>query len=234
MSYFEVENLTVSYGHVSALQDVSIRVEKGMIVSIIGSNGAGKSTLMNAISGIVKREKGIVKLEGQTLPLQAHKVVHCGVIQVPEGRRIFPGLTITENLIMGGCRISATAARARLPEMYDLFPILGKRKDQMAGTMSGGEQQMLAIARGLMAEPKILLLDEPSLGLAPIVVTQVFDIIRKINEQGITVLLVEQNASRAMAISHYTYVLENGKVSAQGPSDQLRKDDSIKKAYLGK
>ena len=234
MSYFEVDHLYVSYGHISALQDVSIRVEKGTIVSIIGSNGAGKSTLMNAISGVVKREKGTFTLEGQPLPAQAHRVVHRGIIQCPEGRRVFPGLTVTENLIMGGCRIPADKAKKKLPDMYDLFPILGMRRDQMAGTLSGGEQQMLAIARGLMAEPKILLLDEPSLGLAPIIVSQVFDIIRTINSQGITVLLVEQNASKAMAISDYTYVLETGKVSAEGPSEQLRKDESIKKAYLGK
>ena len=234
MSYFEIDNLVVNYGHISALRDVSIRVEEKSIVSIIGSNGAGKSTLMNAISGVVKREKGEMRLEGQVMPTRAHQVVHKGIIQVPEGRRVFPGLTVEENLIMGGCRISANDAKKKFPEMYDLFPILGQRKNQMAGTLSGGEQQMLAIARGLMAEPKILLLDEPSLGLAPIIVTQVFEIIQKINSQGITVLLVEQNASRAMAISDYTYVLENGKVSAEGPSAVLRNDENIKKAYLGK
>lgn len=234
MSFFEVDNLSVSYGHISALRDVSVRVEEGMIVSIIGSNGAGKSTLMNAISGVVKRESGTLCLEGKALPGQAHRVVHSGIIQVPEGRRVFAGLTVTENLVMGGCRIPAAEARKKIPGMYDLFPILGQRKNQMAGTLSGGEQQMLAIARGLMAEPKILLLDEPSLGLAPIIVSQVFEIVKQINEQGITVLLVEQNASKAMAISDYTYVLETGRIVAEGSSDKLRNDDTIKKAYLGK
>ena len=234
MSFFEVEELSVNYGHITALTDVSICVEKGTVVSIIGSNGAGKSTLMNAISGVVKRERGTFRLDGAVLPSQAHKVVKNGIIQVPEGRRVFAGLTVMENLIMGGCRIKAADAKKKIPEMFRLFPILGERKNQMAGTLSGGEQQMLAIARGLMSDPKILLLDEPSLGLAPIIVTQVFDIIRQINQQGITVLLVEQNASKAMAISNYTYVLENGKIAAQGPSASLRNNDSIKKAYLGK
>ncbi len=234
MSFFTAEGLSVNYGHITALRDVSISVEKGSIVSIIGSNGAGKSTLMNAISGVVKKESGILKLADKQLPSQAHKVVKSGIIQVPEGRRVFAGLTVTENLVMGGCRIKASEARKKLPEMYELFPILGQRKNQMAGTLSGGEQQMLAIARGLMAEPELLLLDEPSLGLAPIIVSQVFDIIKEINGKGITVLLVEQNASKAMAISDYTYVLENGKIAAQGPSETLRSDDSIKKAYLGK
>ena len=234
MSYFEIDHLVVHYGHISALRDVSIRVEKGTIVSIIGSNGAGKSTLMNAISGVVKREKGEMRLEGTPMPLQAHKVVKEGLIQVPEGRRVFAGLTVKENLIMGRCRLSQTDAKKKISEMYELFPILGERKDQMAGTLSGGEQQMLAIARGLMADPKILLLDEPSLGLAPIVVSQVFEIIKRINSQGITVLLVEQNASRAMGISDYTYVLENGRISAEGASSELRNDENIKKAYLGK
>ncbi len=234
MSFFEVENLSVSYGHITALTDVSIQVEKGTVVSIIGSNGAGKSTLMNAVSGVIKKEKGKIRLEDTLLPSKAHKIVRSGIVQVPEGRRVFAGLTVTENLVMGGCRISASDARKKLPGMYELFPILGQRRNQMAGTLSGGEQQMLAIARGLMAEPKLLLLDEPSLGLAPIIVSQVFEIIKEINKQGITILLVEQNASKAMSVSDYTYVLENGHIAAQGPSKKLKNDDSIKKAYLGK
>ena len=233
MSFFEIENLSVNYGHITALTDVSVKVEKGQIVSIIGSNGAGKSTLMNAISGVVKRQKGTIRLNGQELSSKPHQVVKSGIIQVPEGRRIFPGLTITENLIMGGVRIDAKKAAVKIPEMYELFPILGQRKDQMAGTMSGGEQQMLAIARGLMAEPEILMLDEPSLGLAPIIVNQVFDIIKEINKKGITVLLVEQNASKSMAISDYTYVLENGVVVNEGVSSVLKNDENVKKSYLG-
>lgn len=234
MSFFEIRNLSVNYGHIVALTDVSINVEKGSVVSIIGSNGAGKSTLMNAVSGVVRRQSGEIYLDGNKLSSHDYKIVKSGIIQVPEGRRVFPGLTVTENLIMGGCRVSASDAKAMIPEMYELFPILGERRNQMAGTLSGGEQQMLAIARGLMAKPEVLLLDEPSLGLAPIIVNKVFDIIKDINGQGITILLVEQNASRAMAISDYTYVLENGNVVHQGPSGNLRNDENIKKVYLGK
>ena len=233
MSFFEVNNLSVSYGHINALRDVSIKVEEGSIVTIIGSNGAGKSTLLNAISGVVKKQEGIITLEGKPLPSAPHRIVHEGIIQVPEGRRIFPGLTVTENLIMGGCRISKADALKEIPGLFDLFPILGERSKQMGGTLSGGEQQMLAIARGLMAKPKILLMDEPSLGLAPIIVAQVFEIIKEINKTGITVLLVEQNASKAMAISDYTYVLETGSITNEGPSETLRNDENIRKAYLG-
>ncbi len=230
----EIRNLSVNYDHITALIDVSVKIEKGTIVSIIGSNGAGKSTLLNTISGVVKKKSGEILLNDKVLPQSAHKVVKTGIIQVPEGRRVFPALTIKENLIMGGCRISAAAARAKFDHMYELFPILKKRSEQMAGTLSGGEQQMLAIARGLMAEPEILLLDEPSLGLAPIIVSQVFSIIKKINESGITVLLVEQNAGQAMAVSDITYVLENGRIIAGGRSEDLRNNEEIRKAYLGK
>lgn len=229
----EIKDLSVSYGHIVALDDVSFKVENGTIVSIIGSNGAGKSTLLNTISAVVKRKAGEILMDGEELPIVAHKVVRQGVVQVPEGRRVFPGLTVTENLIMGGSRISASEAKKKIPDMYKLFPRLDERKDQMAGTLSGGEQQMLAIARGLMAEPKILLLDEPSLGLAPIIVNQVFEIIKTINERGITVLLVEQNANKAMAISDYTYVLENGKIVNEGPSKELLTNADIRKSYLG-
>ncbi|NLF26993.1 MAG: ABC transporter ATP-binding protein [Clostridiales bacterium] len=228
-----ISNLSVNYDHIVALEDVSFFVEKGSIVSIIGSNGAGKSTLINTISGVVRRKSGEILLDGRPLPAAAHKVVREGVVQVPEGRHVFPNLTVAENLVMGGARRSAKDAARKIPEMYQLFPILGERKKQMAGTLSGGEQQMLAIARGLMAEPEILLLDEPSLGLAPIIVNQVFKIIRRINDSGITVLLVEQNASKAMAISDYTYVLENGKVVREGASRELRNDPQIQSAYLG-
>ena len=229
----EIKNLSVSYGHIVALDDVSFKVENGTIVSIIGSNGAGKSTLLNTISAVVKRKGGEILMDGEELPVVAHKVVRKGVVQVPEGRRVFPGLTVTENLFMGGSRISASEAKKKIPDMYKLCPRLDERKNQMAGTLSGGEQQMLAIARGLMADPKILLLDEPSLGLAPIIVNQVFEIIKTINERGITVLLVEQNANKAMAISDYTYVLENGKIASEGPSKELLSNADIRKSYLG-
>jgi branched-chain amino acid transport system ATP-binding protein len=229
----KIRDLCVNYDHIVALSNVSFTVDRGTAVSIIGSNGAGKSTLINTISGVVKRRSGEILLNDKPLPTAPHKVVQAGVVQVPEGRRVFTNLTVTENLIMGGSRISAAAAVKKIPEMYSLFPILGQRRSQMAGTLSGGEQQMLAIARGLMAEPEILLLDEPSLGLAPILVNQVFDIITDIIKSGITVLLVEQNARKAMMISDYTYVLENGHIVKQGRSEELRNDDEIKHAYLG-
>ena len=229
----EIKNLSVNYDHIEALSDVSFSVNKGDIVSIIGSNGAGKTSLLNAISAIVKRKSGEILLDGVPLSLLPHKVVHRGIIQVPEGRKVFVGLTVTENLIMGGCRKSAAEANKKIPEMYELFPILGSRKNQLAGTLSGGEQQMLAIARGLMASPEIMLLDEPSLGLAPLIVTQVFELIQQIQKMGITVLLVEQNALKALSISSYTYVLENGKIKMEGKSADLIKNDDIRKAYLG-
>ncbi len=206
---------------------------KGRDRVIIGSNGAGKSTLINAISGVVKRRSGGIVWNGRPLPIAIHKVVREGVVQVPEGRRVFANLTVMENLVMGGSRIPAARAKALIPEMVKLFPILEARGSQMAGTLSGGEQQMLAIARGLMSEPELLLLDEPSLGLAPIIVNQVFEIIKRINVSGITVLLVEQNASKAMTVSDYTYVLENGRIVKHGPSSQLREDEDVRKAYLG-
>jgi len=229
----KIRNLCVNYDHIVALDDVSFSVEKGSAVSIIGSNGAGKSTLINTISGVVKRRSGEILLNDKPLPTAPHKVVQAGVVQVPEGRRVFANLTVTENLIMGGSRISSSAANKKIPEMYALFPILGQRRSQLAGTLSGGEQQMLVIARGLMSEPDILLLDEPSLGLAPILVNQVFDIITGIIRSGITVLLVEQNARKAMMISDYTYVLENGRIRKHGKSADLRNDEEIKHAYLG-
>jgi branched-chain amino acid transport system ATP-binding protein len=229
----EIRNLSVNYDHITALIDVSFHVQKGSIVSIIGSNGAGKSTLINTISGLVKRKSGDILFEGKPLPQSVHQIVHKGIVQVPEGRRVFPNLTVYENLVMGGSRIPKKNAVRNIYEMLELFPILSDRKGQLAGTLSGGEQQMLAIARGLMAEPKILLLDEPSLGLAPKIVVQVFEIIKQINQTGITILLVEQNANQAMTISSYTYVLENGMIVRKGESADLRKDKQIRETYLG-
>lgn len=229
----EVKHLTVNYDHIEALKDVSFQIQKGDIVSIIGSNGAGKTTLLNTISGLVKKKSGEILLDGAPLPLQPHKVVKKGIVHVPEGRKVFVGLTIEENLIVSGCRVKSSEAKKRIQEMYALFPILEKRKKQMAGTLSGGEQQMLAIARGLVAHPDIILLDEPSLGLAPLVVKQVFELITQIQQMGITVLLVEQNAKKALSISNYTYVLENGAITRQGKSSELIGDPTISKAYLG-
>jgi branched-chain amino acid transport system ATP-binding protein len=230
----EIHHLCVNYDHIEALCDVSFSIPKGKIISIIGSNGAGKTSLLNAISSVVKIKSGTIELNGAPLPLKPHEVVRKGIIQVPEGRKVFVGLSVQENLVMGGCRGTATAARKKMPEMYALFPILDTRKNQLAGTLSGGEQQMLAIARGLMANPDILLLDEPSLGLAPLIVSQVFELIQKINQMGITILLVEQNAHKALSISDYTYVLENGKIKMEGKSSELLGNSDIRKAYLGK
>jgi branched-chain amino acid transport system ATP-binding protein len=229
----EIDDINVSYGHVNALNGVSFQVPWGAIVGIIGSNGAGKSTLINTISGLVKKQSGSILLDGEVLQSSPHLVVKRGIVQVPEGRKIFSGLTTLENLIIGGYLIDAKHANERIKEMYRLFPILEERKDQLAGTLSGGEQQMLAIARGLMADPKIMLLDEPSLGLAPLVIKVVFEHIQRINKMGITVLLVEQNAKKALSISDYIYVLENGRIILSGPPKEISSNPSVIKAYLG-
>ena len=226
-----VEHLSVNYKHVVALQDVSIRVEEGQIVSVIGSNGAGKTSLLNAISGAVKYQKGEIFFRDQTVPAKPHKIVQAGIVQVPEGRKIFAGLTVEENLKIGARDKSEYQKRSE--EIYELFPVLKDRKKQHGGTLSGGEQQMLALGRAMMSGPKLIMLDEPSMGLAPIVVKQVFKFIKRINESGITVLLIEQNARQAMGLSDYTYVLENGKVKLEGDSQVLMKDEGGQKAYLG-
>lgn len=229
----QIRNLEVSYGHVDALKNIHIDVEQGSIVSIIGSNGAGKSTLLQTISGLVPPKRGEILFEGEKLPSMAHKIVHKGIVHVPEGRRVFSGLTVEENLAMGGIRNKVADSKKREQEMFELFPRLAERKKQHAGTLSGGEQQMLAIARGLMANPKLILLDEPSLGLAPVIVKQVFKLIENIRAQGITILLVEQNATQALALSDYAYVLENGEIAFEGKSELILQSDEIKRAYLG-
>lgn len=229
-----IKNLTVSYGHINALNDVTLRVEKGSIVSIIGSNGAGKTTLLNTISGIVKYQKGEILFNEGGLSRSAHNVVKRGIVHVPEGRKVFSGLTIKENLIIGGYLIKdAKKLNENIQKMFEMFPILKERQNQHAGTMSGGEQQMLAICRGLMSEPKLILLDEPSLGLSPIMAKEVFKIIQGIKDQGITVILVEQNAKKALALSDYAYVLENGKIVMEDQGRKLLCNPDIKKAYLG-
>lgn len=229
-----IKDLFVSYGHIQALEGVSLEVPKGKIISIIGSNGAGKTTLLNTISGIVKQKSGSIEFEGKPLSRTAHQVVKLGLVHVPEGRKIFSGLTVKENL-MDGAYIATDKARteANIEKMFKMYPILEKRQNQHAGTLSGGEQQMLAICRGLMSEPKMILLDEPSLGLAPIIVKGVFDLIKQISEQGLTVMLVEQNAKKALALCDYAYVLENGKIVMQGLGKELLCDERIQKAYLG-
>lgn len=212
----KVSNLSAGYGHIEALNDVSIEAEKGQIVSIIGSNGAGKTTLLRCISSQVKPTAGSIEYLGEPIPTKPHKVVEKGVVHVPEGRRTFSGLTVRDNLLVGGYLLKGKELYDNLEKNYKLFPILEERKTQYAGTLSGGEQQMLAIARGLMAKPKLILLDEPSLGLAPIIVNQVFNLIEQIRYSGITVLLVEQNALKALGICDKAYVLENGRITLSG------------------
>jgi len=229
----QVKNLSVSYGHVDALHDVNIEVAQGQIVSIIGANGAGKTSLVNTVSGLVKAKTGQIFFEDELLPKQSHRIVAKGLVQVPEGRKIFAGLTVRENLIMGSSQLKKSF-REKEEEIWQMFPILGERCHQQAGTLSGGEQQMLAIGRALMSDPKFIMFDEPSLGLAPVIVKQVFRIIREINKSGgTTILLIEQNAKQALGISDYTYVLENGNITIQGTSRQLLQDPAVQKAYLG-
>ena len=231
----KLQDVHTHYGPIEALKGIDIEVEKGEIVCLIGSNGAGKSTALMTISGILKPRAGNIYFEGKrTDGLPAHRVVHMGICQVPEGRRIFPGLTVMENLEMG----AFTSTRGRpekklLHKVFDLFPVLKDRERQPGGTLSGGEQQMLAIARALMSRPKMLLLDEPSLGLAPIIVNKIFKTIKEINNEGVTVLLVEQNAHAALNLADRGYVLESGAISIQGTGKELLADDLVKKAYLG-
>ncbi len=229
----KVEDLSVNYGHIEALRDVNVEIREGQICSIIGANGAGKSTLLKSISALVKPVKGKIYFCGSELPKKAYKVVKEGVIHVPEGRRTFSGLTIEDNLLVGAYLSDKKKIKEDLEKQYDLFPILGERRNQFAGTLSGGEQQMLAVCRGLMAHPKILLLDEPSMGLAPIIVDQIYSLITRIKESGITILLVEQNAKMALSISDYAYVLENGRIKLQGTGHELLESDDVRKAYLG-
>ncbi len=230
-----VNNLSVYYGGIHALKGVSLSVEQGQIVSIIGSNGAGKSTLINSISGIVKYREGEILYKGEKLPRQAHKIVKSGICQVPEGRIIFANLTVIENLLMGAfLRNDRDDINKDLNRIFELFPILKERENQVAGTLSGGEQQMLAMGRGLMSNPDLILLDEPSLGLAPLLINTIFDIIIEIKNMGKTILLVEQNAFKALSVADYAYVLEQGVVTMEGKADTLIKNEKIQEAYLGK
>lgn len=229
----KVENLNASYGYVRALKDVSIEAKKGEIVSIIGANGAGKTSLLRCISGLVKPTSGSIEFMGKSTPKKPNEIVEKGLIHVPEGRKTFSGLTVQDNLLVGGYLFDKSTNEKELERNYELFPILRERKDQFAGTLSGGEQQMLAIARGLMSHPKLMLLDEPSLGLAPLIVNQVYDLIAQIRDRGITVLLVEQNAKKALGLSDRAYVLENGVVKLEGSGSELLTSTEVKKAYLG-
>ncbi|MBL3540103.1 ABC transporter ATP-binding protein [Aminivibrio sp.] len=230
----EVKDLHVSYGAIKALSGVSLKVFEGEIVSVIGSNGAGKSTLMNAIMAMVRREKGEVLLGGVPLEAKSYRVVQQGVSLSPEGRKVFAPLTVLENLRMGAFpRGSDTKVEEDLEWVFSLFPRLKERIGQYAGTLSGGEQQMLAIGRALMARPKVLLLDEPSLGLAPIIIRDIFKELRRINNEGVTILLVEQNARQALLLSHRGYVLQTGRMVHEGLSEELLVNADIKAAYLG-
>lgn len=229
-----VRNLNVSYGGIHALRGIDIDVEEGQIVTIIGSNGAGKSSMLNAISGMIKYS-GDITYEGGVLPTQAYKVVKEGICQVPEGRVIFANLSVNENLKMGAyLRNDAKGIADDFERVYQLFPRLKEREKQIAGTLSGGEQQMLAMGRGLMSSPKLIMLDEPSLGLAPFLINTIFDIILEIKAMGKTILLVEQNAFKALSIADKAYVLEQGVISAEGSAKELLKDKTIQEAYLGK
>ncbi|EFL51320.1 ABC transporter related protein [Solidesulfovibrio fructosivorans JJ]] len=231
----EIADIHTFYGNIQALRGVSLRIEAGEIVTLIGANGAGKTTTLMSISGVTPPRRGKVTFLGQeTTRFSTERIVSLGITQVPEGRMIFPRLTVKENLLMGGyLRRDKAELRADEEKVYDLFPVLKERRAQMGGTLSGGEQQMLAIGRALLARPKLLLLDEPSLGLAPLVVENIFEIIQQINRDGVTVLLVEQNAQMALQIAHRGYVLETGRLTLEGPARDLLNDPKVRSAYLG-
>lgn len=227
----KVENLSFSYGKIRAVSNVNFELKVGEIFAIIGANGAGKSSLMKCISGLLQPQSGCIYLANEKLPVQPHKIVERGISLVPEGRWIFPNLTVEENLLMGGYIVKKRTPG--LERSYQLFPRLAERKKQRAGTMSGGEQQMLAMARGLMSNPKVLLLDEPSLGLAPLIVNDIMRIIQEINKEGVAVLLVEQNAKKALKIAHRACVMEQGRILKYGTGLELLNDSYIINAYLG-
>ncbi|MHC2994841.1 MAG: ABC transporter ATP-binding protein [Candidatus Atribacteria bacterium] len=232
----KVEDLHIFYGSIEALKGISLEVNEGEIVTVLGANGAGKSTLLRAISGLLPIRKGKIKFNDQELnSIQAFKIVIAGISHVPEGRKVFATLTVEENLNLGAYiqRKDIKAVKEAKERVFNLFPILKSRRNQLAGTLSGGEQQMLSMGRGLMSTPRVLLLDEPSLGLAPFLVKQIFQIIREINDQGISILLVEQNARKALSIAHRGYVLETGNISISGLASELKSNQKVQEAYLG-
>lgn len=229
----EVSDVAVHYGKIAALKDISLAVDEGEIVALIGANGAGKTTTLKTISGLRPLSAGKIVFEGTDISrMPGHKRVTAGIGQAPEGRGVFPGMTVQENLLMG-CYTRKGNVTKELDEVYELFPRLAERKAQFGGTMSGGEQQMIAIGRALMTNPRVLLLDEPSMGLAPILVQQIFDIIKEINDRGTTVLLVEQNAQQALQLAHRAYVLETGRVVKSAEASLLLDDPQVRAAYLG-
>ncbi len=231
----EVKNLVVNYGAIRALKGINFNVEKGEIISLIGSNGAGKTTTLHALSNLIKKTDGQVTFNGEDITdLSPNHIVERRLIQVPEGRRIFANMSVKENLEMGAfSRSDKAGIKADMEHVFELFPRMKERVRQLAGTLSGGEQQMLAMGRGLMSKPDLLLLDEPSMGLAPILVDEIFEIIKKINSEGTTILLVEQNAYKAMSIANRVYILETGEVTGSGIAQDMIKDPSVQKAYLG-
>jgi len=235
MTLLELKNVSVNYGRIEAIHDMSFAVQKGEIVSLIGANGAGKTTTMKTISGLLNPATGTIEFEGEDITrMKAHIRVVRGISQAPEGRGIFPGMTVLENLDMGAFgRKDRSGMAADFDRVYSLFPRLAERKTQQGGTMSGGEQQMLAIGRALMAAPRLLLLDEPSMGLAPQFIKQIFKIIKEINEQGTTILLVEQNANQALARADRAFVLETGTITHRGTGKELLSNPAVKEAYLG-
>ena len=230
----KVENINVHYGVINAIKNVSFEVNDGEIVALIGANGAGKTSVMHALSGLVKVTDGHIIFDNHDVTkVPAHKVVSYGLAQVPEGRRIFAQLSVADNLEKGAYLRTDHKIEADLDRVYQLFPRLKERKNQLAGTLSGGEQQMLAMGRALMSKPKLLLLDEPSMGLSPILVNEIFDIIKEINKDGVTVLLVEQNANKALSIAHRAYVLETGRITISGDAKDVANNPKVKEAYLG-
>ena len=235
MAMLEVKNLEVYYGVICALKGISFEVNQGEIVSLIGANGAGKTTTMQSVVGLIPKKAGTVTFDGQDITkTPCHKIVHLGMTQVPEGRRIFQELSVYENLLMGAYgEKNKQQFKADLEAIYTRFPRLAERRNQIAGTLSGGEQQMLAMGRAIMCHPKLLMLDEPSMGLSPLLVDQVFEIIKDINKDGTTVLLVEQNAGKSLAISDRAYVMENGSIVLSGTGAELAASEQVRKAYLG-
>jgi branched-chain amino acid transport system ATP-binding protein len=236
MSLLEVKDLKVSFGGIEALKGISFKVDEGAIVTLIGANGAGKSTTLRAISGLVNPSGGSIAYAGKSITgMDTQKIVEMGIALVPEGRRVFPNLTVLENLRIGAyMRTDKAGIDSDIEHVYHLFPRLKERHWQLAGTLSGGEQQMLAVGRGLMSKPKILMMDEPSLGLAPMVVRDIFSIIRTLNKEGITILLIEQNANAALRAANYGYVLETGRITLNGTGTELLENTQVREAYLGK
>ena len=231
----KIDNLTVNYGEIKAIKNISIDVDKGQIVTLIGANGAGKSTLLKTISGLLKPTGGTIEFEGESvLTIPPQTIVSKGIVHVPEGRRIFSGMSVEENLLLGAyLRKDKDNVQKELELVYEKFEILNQRRNQNASTLSGGEQQMLAISRALLTKPKLLLLDEPSMGLAPLIVKQIFELIQSINKDGMTILLIEQNAHKALEVADYAYIIEGGFIKMEGLAKDLKESESVQEIYLG-